>query len=135
MDETLEGIGEETDDWMEEDDRKEFINFKERPGEFCCVFVGKPTKQTSKFGQKTQYWFPVKVLKNMDPVVWQDMIMSTSSKKLRAKLTEKVHKYGEDKVLGGKMVFNISWDGQNLDRYYSVGPISDGSADLLLEKL
>jgi len=126
-----EGYGQETDDWMDVEERKEFINFDETPGAITILFQGKPTKQRSKYG-KDQYWFPVNLVMSQDPVMLKEHILSTASRRLRAEIKKMVEKYG-DKVLGGKMAFTLHWDGKGMDRQYNIGPISEESTAVLLE--
>ena len=129
----VESYGVETDDWMMEETRKEFISFKNQPGQIVVIFTGKPTKQRSKFS-KDQFWFPCLELIDMEKGLVEERILSTASNQLRKKLTKLQQKY-PDRLFCGKMPVVIDWEGEGMSRYYSVGPLADGSAHALMEKL
>lgn len=136
-----EGYGEETDDWMMEDTRKEFISFDKSPGAVVVVMTGKPSKHVNKFG-KDQFWFPCYQLmgEHTENYSLDEKILSTSSHQLRKKFT-KMHQKAPDASSGffsGRMPVVITWEGDGMARYYTVSWADDAIEDVvskLLSKL
>ena len=118
----MDGYGEESDDWMDVEQRREFINMKETPGQIECFFEGKPIKQRSKYN-KTQYWFKVKLVTNKENGATGDRILSTGSKKLRAGLKAQMEKYPT--LLNGDILVYIQWTGEGMDRSYDVAVVEN----------
>jgi len=133
LDDEIEGYGQETDDWMLEDTKKDFISFKGSPGQIVVLFTGKPVKQRSKFN-KDQFWFPCVEVIDLEKGLVEERTLSTASNQLRKKITKLYQKYPE-RLFTGKMPVVIDWEGEGMNRYYSVGPLHDDSANLLMERL
>jgi hypothetical protein len=127
-----EGFGQETDDWMMDETRKEFISFRDSPGDILVLFTGKPVKGRSKY-QKDQYWFPVEQVIDMEAGVVEEKTLSTSSNQLRKKLT-KIYT-DHPKMFEGKTIVNIRWSGNGMDRSYSViAPVYESQC-LIMDKI
>jgi len=133
LDDEIEGYGQETDDWMLEDTKKDFISFKSSPGQIVVLFIGKPIKQRSKFN-KDQFWFPCVEVVDLEKGLTEERVLSTASNQLRKKITKLYQKY-PDRLFSGKLPVVIDWEGEGMNRYYSVGPLHDESANLLMERL
>jgi len=127
-----EGFGQETDDWMMEDTQKDFISFRDSPGDILVLFTGKPIKGRSKY-QKDQFWFPVEQILDMQNGIVEEKTLSTSSNQLRKKLTKLLKDY--PKMFEGKVLVNIRWTGNGMDRSYSVGVPAYESQRLVMDKI
>jgi hypothetical protein len=126
---------EEYEDWRLEGKEKEFINMKNSPGSEVLIFEGEPECHKSKYGNKSQWWFPVKKMTGPpDNCVFEDAWLSTASKQLRKKLTAMEQKYPE-RLFNGKMVVGISWEGDGMSRHYSVVPLADDQQEIFLKSV
>ena len=132
MNEELEeGYGEETDDWMMEDTRKEFISFRDSPGTVVVALTGKPTKQRSKFG-KDQYWFPcIQLVGDQGNYSLDERILSTSSHQLRKKITKFYHTH-PDNIFKGEVPFLIYWEGDGMNRWYNLTLVDDETEEIFM---
>ena len=122
MTEEIDGYGEESDDWMDVGERKEYIDMSESPGSFQGYFTGKPIKRRSKFG-KDQYHFPVSMVIDTERGTTGERILSTGSSKLRSSLKQQLDKYPD--LLKGKLLVHVQWTGAGLDRSYDCAVVSD----------
>ena len=118
--EDIDGYGEESDDWMDVGERKDFVDMATTPGGIMCYFDGKPIKKRSKFG-KDQFWFNIRIVIDEKTGNTGERILSTSSSKLRSGLKKVLEKYPD--MLSGKQLVFIQWQGNGLDRSYDVGAI------------
>ena len=118
--EDIDGYGEESDDWMDVGERKDYVDMSTSPGSVMCYFDGKPIKKRSKFG-KDQFWFNIRLIIDEKTGNTGERILSTSSSKLRSGLKKVLEKYPD--MLSGKQLVFIQWQGNGLDRSYDVGAI------------
>ena len=119
-----EGYGVETDDWMMDETRKEFISFSQSPGAIIIALTGKPTKERSKYG-KDQFWFPCIEMVGKEGVYsLEDRILSTASHQLRKKLT-KFYNDHPDNIFKGEIPILITWEGDGMNRYYALQLCND----------
>ena len=114
--EIIEEYGQETDDWLLDDDRLEFISFRDSPGNILVLFTGRPKKGRSKYA-KEQFWFPCTQILDLDNGVCEDRILSTSSNQLRKRLTKIFNEYPD--LFKGTTPVSISWIGSGMERKYS----------------
>ena len=121
IDEEYEGLGKETDDWMDVKEATEFIDMSDSPGDIVVKFTGKPILQRSKFGGKKQYWFPVSQLIDIQKDVWDDRTLSTGSTKLRRAIKRIYEK--DSSLFNGEIAVGISWTGKGMDRSYTASRV------------
>lgn len=115
-DNDMEQYGMETDDWMMEETRKEYVDFSGSPGDLLVLFTGKPLKGRSKYG-KDQFWFPVMEI-DLQAKMKSEKILSTSSNQLRKRLTKLFQEV--PRLFAGKTLVNIRWKGNGMERKYDV---------------
>ena len=127
MDECIEQederIGQETDEWMDVPEGKDFISMKDSPGSIMGYFVGKPVLQRSKFGGKKQYWFDMDVVIDKEKGLKSRKTLSTGSSKLRKQLKAIYDKHTN--LFDGKVLCFIQWSGNGMDRSYEAGVLED----------
>ena len=119
IDENDERIGEETDEWMDVKEGRNFLDLSDAPGSIAIFLTGKPILQRSKYGGRKQFWFPCRQV--IDPLAMTTMegTLSTSSQRLRAGIKRIHDKYG-DSLFKGEVLVGINWTGKGMDRSYSV---------------
>ena len=120
--EEVSPYGQETDQWMLEDDYKEFLSWQGPKGDYTIFLTGKPKTGMSKF-KKEIYWIDCKLLLDNERCLFADRVLSTGSNQLRKQLTTLYKKHG-DKLFEGVIGLTISWEGEKIDRRYVVGRIS-----------
>lgn len=119
IDENDERIGEETDEWMDVNEGRNFLDMKTAPGSIAIYLTSKPILQRSKYGGRKQYWFPCKQIVDPQTKATVDGTLSTSSQRLRAGIKRLYEKHGE-KLFNGEVLVGINWTGNGMDRSYSV---------------
>ena len=116
-------IGQETDEWMDVPEGKDFISMKESPGSITGYFVSKPILQRSKFGGKKQFWFDMDIIIDKENGLKSRKTLSTGSSKLRKGIKAIFEKKPD--LFEGKVLCFIQWSGNGMDRSYEVGILSD----------
>ena len=118
----VDGYGDVSEDWMEVEERKEFIDMSQTPGSALVKFHGHPRKMRSKYG-KDQFWFAVDLVIDREQGTTGERILSTASSKLRAGIKKMLEKYPD--LLQGDRLVVIQWTGAGMDRSYDVAVVEN----------
>jgi len=118
-----ERIGEQTDEWMDVPEGRDFISMKESPGSITGYFQGKPILQRSKYGGKKQYWFDMDIIVDKTNGLRSRKTLSTASSKLRKQIKAIYQEHAN--LFDGEVLCFIQWSGNGMDRSYEAGVLED----------